>query len=85
MNTAELATFADRRQRLAEAVAGRHRGDPRRAGSAAQRRHRLRVPSGVRFDFLTGFDEPDAVLVLNPAHAKERYGALRAAAGPRDG
>src|SRR5439155_1259627 len=25
------------------------------------------------FFFLTGFDEPDAVAVINPAHAKERY------------
>src|SRR5207247_9246935 len=25
------------------------------------------------FFFLTGFDEPDAVAVINPAHAKERF------------
>src|SRR5438132_12335265 len=25
------------------------------------------------FFFLTGFDEPDAVAVVNPAHTKERY------------
>ena len=25
------------------------------------------------FYFLTGFDEPDAVAVINPAHAKERF------------
>src|SRR5215475_13345493 len=69
----DLAPFFERRQRFAAAL-----GD----GLAV-------VPGGVEnlrngdvhyefrqasdFFFLTGFDEPDAVAVINPAHAKERF------------
>jgi Xaa-Pro aminopeptidase len=71
--TPDLAPFFERRQRFAAAI-----GD----GLAV-------VPGGVEcvrngdvhyefrqasdFFFLTGFDEPDAVAVVNPAHAKERF------------
>ena len=73
MNPAELATFADRRRRLAEAV-----GDGIAVIPGAQEVRRnadtdYEFRQASDFFFLTGFDEPDAVLVLNPAHAKERY------------
>ncbi len=73
MNPAELATFADRRRRLAEAV-----GDGIAVIPGAQEVRRnadtdYEFRQASDFYFLTGFDEPDAVLVLNPAHAKERY------------
>ena len=49
MNPAELATFAERRRRLAEAVGRRHRHHSRPPSEVrAQRRHPLRVPAGLR-------------------------------------
>src|SRR5262245_9546899 len=73
MTPAELATFADRRRRLAEAV-----GDGIAVIPGAQEVRRnadtdYEFRQASDFYFLTGFDEPDAVLVLNPAHAKERF------------
>lgn len=69
----DLAPFAERRQRFADSI-----GDALAIIPGAQevRRnadtdHEFRQSSD--FFFLTGFDEPDAVLVLNPAHAKERF------------
>src|SRR5207245_1131541 len=69
----ELGPFADRRLRFAAAmgaalaiVAGPH--EARRNGDV---HYEFRQSSD--FFFLTGFDEPDAVAVINPAHAKERY------------
>src|SRR5437773_5079775 len=73
MTTDELASFIDRRQRFAEAI-----GDSIAIIPASQEmprnsdvHHPFRQDSD--FFFLTGFDEPDAVAVFNPAHAKERY------------
>jgi Xaa-Pro aminopeptidase len=73
LTPADLATFADRRRRFAEAL-----GDGLAVVPGAQEvarnsdvHHEFRQASD--FFFLTGFDEPDAVAVLNPAHAKERY------------
>src|SRR5688572_33107311 len=73
MTAPELEPFADRRLRFAAA-----RGDAiavvpdalevRRNGDV---NYEFRQSSD--FFFLTGFDEPDAVAVSNPAHAKERY------------
>ena len=69
----EQATFVERRQRFMEAL-----GDGIAVIPGAQETarnsdvlHEFRQSSD--FFFLTGFDEPDAVAVLNPAHAKERY------------
>src|SRR5213592_4029032 len=69
----ELGPFADRRLRFAAAIAdalaivpGAH--EARRNGDV---HYEFRQSSD--FFFLTGFDEPDAVAVINPAHAKERY------------
>src|SRR6184192_3635917 len=73
MTSEELATFIERRRRLVEAI-----GDGLAIVPAAPETirnndvsHPFRQHSD--FYFLTGFDEPDAVAVFNPAHAKERY------------
>jgi Xaa-Pro aminopeptidase len=66
-------TFADRRRRFAESIGDAVAVIP--AGRETRRNadtdYEFRQDSD--FYFLTGFDEPDAVLLLNPAHAKERY------------
>jgi len=69
----DIGAFIDRRQRFAEAV-----GDGLAIIPAAREvtrnsdvHYEFRQDSD--FFFLTGFDEPDAVAVFNPAHAKERY------------
>jgi Xaa-Pro aminopeptidase len=73
MTSEELATFIERRRRFVEAI-----GEGLAIVPAAQEtvrnndvHHPFRQHSD--FYFLTGFDEPDAVAVFNPAHAKERY------------
>ncbi|MBI3636793.1 MAG: aminopeptidase P N-terminal domain-containing protein, partial [Candidatus Rokubacteria bacterium] len=62
--------FSERQRRFAEAI-----GDGIAVIPAAREsvrngdvHHRFRQDSS--FFFLTGFDEPDAVAVFNPAHAK---------------
>ena len=69
----DQAAFIERRRRFAEAL-----GDALAIIPGAQEvprnadtRYEFRQDSD--FFFLTGFDEPDAVAVFNPAHAKERY------------
>jgi Xaa-Pro aminopeptidase len=73
MMSEELATFIERRRRFVEAI-----GDALAIVPAAPETarnsdvsHPFRQNSD--FFFLTGFDEPDAVAIFNPAHAKERY------------
>ncbi len=73
MTSEDLATFIERRRRFVEAI-----GDGLAVIPAAQETarnsdvsHSFRQNSD--FFFLTGFDEPDAVALFNPAHAKERY------------
>ena len=69
----DLDAFIDRRRRFAEAV-----GDGVAVIPAA---HEVARNSDVHYEFrqdsdfffLTGFDEPDAVAIFNPSHAKERY------------
>src|SRR5580765_7095329 len=69
----DLAPFAERRRRFAEAI-----GDALAVIPAARETSR-NADTGFEFRqdsdfyFLTGFDEPDAVAVINPAHAKERF------------
>jgi Xaa-Pro aminopeptidase len=73
MSPFELAPFVERRQRFAAAI-----GDALAIVPGAQE---LRRNNDVNYEFrqasdfffLTGFDEPDAVAVFNPADAKERY------------
>ena len=73
MTNEDLATFIERRRRFVEAI-----GDGLAVVPAASEtvrnndvHHTFRQASD--FFFLTGFDEPDAVAVFNPSHAKERY------------
>jgi Xaa-Pro aminopeptidase len=71
--TFDLAPFLDRRQRFAEMIGDGLAvipGAPEtpRNGDVA---YEFRQHSD--FFFLTGFDEPDALAVLNPSHSKERF------------
>lgn len=73
MRASELEPFADRRLRFAAAL-----GDAIAVIPGAQEVRRngdvnYEFRQSSDFFFLTGFDEPDAVAILNPAHAKERY------------
>jgi Xaa-Pro aminopeptidase len=73
MISEDLATFIERRRRFVEAI-----GEGLAIIPAAQETARNSDVSHVfrqnsDFFFLTGFDEPDAVAVFNPAHAKERF------------
>ena len=73
MTTRELSPFIDRRQRFAEAVGDGLAVIPgaREVGRNSDVHYEFRQDSD--FFFLTGFDEPDAIAVINPSHAKERY------------
>jgi Xaa-Pro aminopeptidase len=71
--TSAAAPFVERRQRFAEAIGDALAVVP---GASEVRRngdvdYEFRQSSD--FYFLTGFDEPDAVAVFNPAHPKEQY------------
>ena len=73
MTPAELAQFIERRRRFAETV-----GDGLAVIPGAQELGRngdvaYEFRQSSDFYFLTGFDEPDALAVINPSHAKERY------------
>ena len=73
MTSEDLATFIERRRRFVEAI-----GEGLAIIPAAQETARNSDVSHVfrqnsDFFFLTGFDEPDAVALFNPAHAKERF------------
>jgi Xaa-Pro aminopeptidase len=73
MTAPDLAPFVERRQRFAEAL-----GDGLAVIPGAREMPRN---SDVHYEFrqdsdfyyLTGFDEPDAVAIFNPSHAKEPY------------
>src|SRR5262247_4111658 len=69
----DLAPFVERRRRFAEAIGDALAVIPggREAARNADTSFEFRQDSD--FYFLTGFDEPDAVAVINPAHAKERF------------
>jgi Xaa-Pro aminopeptidase len=69
----DLAPFLERRRRFAEAVGEALAIIPgnRDAARNADTDYEFRQDSD--FYFLTGFDEPDAVAVFNPSHAKERF------------
>jgi len=69
----EQASFRERRERFATAIADGMAVIPA-AGHQVRNddvEHPFRQNSD--FYFLTGFDEPDAVAVINPNHEKERY------------
>src|ERR1700758_1751388 len=69
----DLDPFLERRRRFAEAI-----GDGLAIIPAARETTR-NADTGYEFRqssdfyFLTGFDEPDAVALINPGHAKERF------------
>ncbi|HEU5324124.1 MAG TPA: aminopeptidase P N-terminal domain-containing protein, partial [Methylomirabilota bacterium] len=69
----DLATFIDRRHRFAEAIGDALAVVPGAAEVVRNNDVHYEFRQASDFYFLTGFDEPDAVAVLNPAHAKERY------------
>src|SRR6266853_517067 len=71
--TFDLAPFVERRRRFAEAIGDALAIIPgaREVARNADTNFVFRQDSD--FYFLTGFDEPDAVAVINPAHAKERF------------
>jgi len=71
--TFDLAPFHERRQRFVEAIGDGLAIIPGAAevGRNSDVHYEFRQSSD--FFFLTGFDEPDAVAVFNPAHAKERF------------
>ena len=69
----DLSPFVDRRRRFAETIGDSLAIVPgaREALRNADTHFEFRQDSD--FFFLTGFDEPDAVAVINPGHAKERF------------
>ena len=71
--TFDLAPFHERRQRFVEAIGDGVAVIPggQEVGRNSDVHYEFRQSSD--FFFLTGFDEPDAVAVFNPAHAKERF------------
>jgi Xaa-Pro aminopeptidase len=73
MTSEDLATFIERRRRFVEAVGDGLAIVP--AASETVRNNDVSHPFRQHSDFyfLTGFDEPDAVALFNPAHAKERF------------
>ena len=69
----DLAPFFERRQRFAAAIGDALAIIPGAAESPRNGDVHFEFRQTSDFFFLTGFDEPDAVAVVNPAHAKERY------------
>jgi Xaa-Pro aminopeptidase len=69
----DLDAFIDRRRRFADAIGEGLALIPaaREVPRNSDVHYEFRQDSD--FFFLTGFDEPDAVAVINPSHAKERY------------
>ena len=73
MTPNDLAPFVDRRQRFAAALGDGIALVPAAREVARNSDVSYEFRQDSDFFFLTGFDEPDAVAVYNPAHAKERY------------
>ena len=73
MTSEDLATFIERRRRFVEAIGEGLAIVPAAAETVRNNdvSHAFRQQSD--FYFLTGFDEPDAVALFNPAHPKERF------------
>ena len=69
----DLAPFFERRQRFAAAIGDALAIIPGAAEWPRNGDVHFEFRQASDFFFLTGFDEPDAVAVVNPAHAKERY------------
>src|SRR6266571_4174584 len=71
--TFDLAPFVERRRRFAEAIGDALAIIPGAREVARNGDTNFEFRQDSDFYFLTGFDEPDAVAVINPAHAKERF------------
>jgi Xaa-Pro aminopeptidase len=73
MTRNDLAPFFERRQQFTAAIGDGIAIIPgaQEIGRNGDVHYEFRQNSD--FFFLTGFDEPDAVAVINPAHAKERF------------
>jgi len=69
----DLAPFVERRRRFAEAIGDALAIVPAARESARNGGTNFEFRQDSDFYFLTGFDEPDAVAVINPLHAKERF------------
>src|SRR5215468_2304690 len=69
----DLAPFFERRQRFAAALGDGLAVVPGGVESLRNGDVNFEFRQASDFFFLTGFDEPDAVAVINPAHAKERF------------
>src|SRR5262247_2356259 len=69
----DLAPFIERRRRFAEAIGDTLAVIPGARETARNADTHFEFRQDSDFYFLTGFDEPDAVAVINPAHSKERF------------
>src|SRR5882762_7580189 len=69
----DLAPFFERRQRFTAAIGDALAVVPGGIESLRNGDVHYEFRQASDFFFLTGFDEPDAVAVINPAHAKERF------------
>src|SRR5919201_5490474 len=69
----DLAPFFERRQRFAAALGEGLALVPGGVESLRNGDVHYEFRQASDFFFLTGFDEPDAVAVMNPTHAKERF------------
>jgi Xaa-Pro aminopeptidase len=69
----DLAPFVERRRRFAEALGDSLAIIPGARDAARNADTDFEFRQDSDFYFLTGFDEPDAVAVFNPSHAKERF------------
>ncbi len=69
----DLAPFLERRRRFAEAIGDALAIIPAARETARNADTNFEFRQDSDFYFLTGFDEPDAVAVINPGHAKERF------------
>src|SRR5438094_167796 len=69
----DLAPFFERRQRFTAAIGDALVVIPGGFESLRNGDVHYEFRQASDFFFLTGFDEPDAVAVINPGHAKERF------------
>ena len=69
----DLEAFIERRRRFSEALGDGLSLIPAAREVARNSDVHYEFRQDSDFFFLTGFDEPDAVAVFNPSHAKERY------------
>ena len=69
----DLAPFLERRRRFADSIGDALAIIPAARETARNADTNYEFRQSSDFYFLTGFDEPDAVAVINPGHAKERF------------